>query len=118
MANKKELTAETETMSDIYWTAVNSGGDVEHVCEEIFNGMLKMHGAKLLGMENAMSEMKDKDAELLSTIREKLNNTGGIVDKDITWFYKERSKLLKNKSKLSAKISAEEKKLTELWRKL
>jgi hypothetical protein len=44
-------------------------------------------------------------------IREKVKCNEGIVDKDLTWHYKERIKVLKNKSKLSLKILKEKERL-------
>lgn len=113
MAKKQELTAEAEALRNIYWNTMGHCTDARHMWQEMVDECMKMHYSKLNGMQKALDDLKERDVELLATIREELNLTGGIVDKNITWHYKEREKVLKNKAKLMLKITAEKKRLLE-----
>ncbi len=104
---RKNHSEEAGAMYDIYWDSVNAGGNVAHMWQKMYDTSISMKFAKLKGMQKAYADLSSKDSELLAEINAELKLSGSIVTKEITFLYKDRLKVLKNKSKLARKIHEE-----------
>lgn len=110
---KKTLTDEAQAMKDIYWSTMSRGDNVSDMWQEMFDTATKMRYSKLSGMRAAYEALGVKDAEALAEMGEELEKSKGVATKEYIWWFKERSKILKNKAKLSTKITQEKKRLND-----
>lgn len=115
MNKENDLSAEAMEIRDMFYARSHykslSKEIDDNVWQEMFELSISIRYRSLRSMQNAHDKLCERDLELLGLIREKVKCNEGIVDNDLTWHYKERIKVLKNKSKLSLKILKEKKRL-------